>query len=98
MEKRPQVVCWYGHSEELNTFDYKKYFSLFSNVKSKFYLTLNIGDLFSRILDIFGISLKFNFEIIYQHSKNWRLGCKEMRVFRSTFVIDAFYMIFIHET
>jgi ABC-2 type transport system permease protein len=81
----------------------KKYFSLYlAMFKTSFIADLEYrANFFTRILtDIFWYAAQIlTFEVIYQHTNkigDW--GVKEMRVFLGLlFVIDAFYMIFIHE-
>ncbi len=81
----------------------KKYFSLYvAMFKASFIADLEYrANFFTRILtDIFWYAAQIlTFEVIYQHTNkigDW--GLKEMRVFLGLlFVIDAFYMIIIHE-
>jgi ABC-2 type transport system permease protein len=81
----------------------KKYLSLYlAMFKASFISDLEYrANFFSRILtDIFWyIAQVVTFEVIYQHTKkigDW--GVEEMRVFLGLlFVIDAIYMIVIHE-
>ncbi len=81
----------------------KKYFSLYvAMFKASFIADLEYrANFFTRILtDIFWYAAQIlTFEVIYQHTNkigDW--GLKEMRVFLGLlFVIDAIYMIIIHE-
>jgi ABC-2 type transport system permease protein len=81
----------------------KKYFLLYlSMFKASFISDLEYrANFFTRILtDVFWYAAQvLTFEVLYKHTDkigDWNL--KEMRVFLGLlFVIDAFYMIFIHE-
>ncbi len=81
----------------------KKYFFLYvAMFKASFIADLEYrANFFSRILtDVFWyIAQIITFEVLYQHTEkigDWNV--KEMRVFLGLlFVIDAFYMIIIHE-
>ena len=82
---------------------FKKYVLLYiAMFKASFIADLEYrANFFSRILtDVFWYSAQIlTFEVIYTHTNkigDW--GIKEMRVFLGLlFVIDAFYMVFIHE-